>query len=220
MKERPILFSGEMVRAILAGRKTQTRRVVRPQPTFGDVSGVFGAWLFKTKGNEWLIYPNAKEAVLRLCPYGAPGARLWVRETFQPFFAEGVDCWGTDWKTGKGYAVRYVATDGIEEYYDEANEKLTDACKPAIHMPRWASRITLEITGVRMQRLQDISDTDASAEGVTYDPDLQVYHVETAVPCNSARDAYACLWHKINGPGSWNANPWVWVVEFNAVKQQ
>jgi len=208
MKERPILFSGPMVRAILDGRKSQTRRVVKPQRhPFGDM----------LTANEVALEFSSGTRSVR-CPYGQPGDRLWVRETFQPIFAEGVEYKDTDWSTGKGYSIRYVATDGITDWVDP-DDNMTNRCKPSIHMPRWASRITLEITGVRVERLQEISEEDAKKEGIeseggdpkmwkSYNPKLGWLSVDD--PAMS----YRTLWESINGPGSWDANPFVWVVEF------
>lgn len=210
MRERPILFSGPMVRAILAGTKTQTRRVVKPQPWAsccieegmdGEAPFVYSALTGDGPG-----YDVDEVRTPCRCPYGAPGDRLWVREAWG--IGSRTDPWG-------GY-------DGIEYRADEAwledgdllpCHKVStpdDVClgdyragwKPSIHMPRWASRITLEITGVRVERLQDISVEDCRAEGGMYDSPVDV------------RAWYRDLWESINGPGSWDANPWVWVVEF------
>lgn len=216
MRERGILFSAPMVRALLAGTKTQTRRVVKARDL---------AWMDEHQG---LREPCNAER----CPYGQPGDRLWVRETFQPLFAEGFDHYTTDWQTGKGYAVRYVATDGRIEWID-GDDNITDRCKPGIHMPRWASRITLEVTGVRVERLQDISEADAIAEGIepAYIDALRrqrwrMYPHTDGVPredvvtyvgaphTSKPVESYKSLWLSINGPGSWRANPWVWAVAF------
>ena len=216
MKERPILFSGPMVRAILDGRKTMTRRVVKLR---------YGADVVVTNGQVWKP-ARVDYAGYVDCPYGQVGDRLWVREAFQPLFADGVENhWETDWKTGKGYAISYPATDGIHEYLD-ADDNLSDACKPSIHMPRWASRILLEIVAVRVERLHEISEADAQAEGVERvvagvgwrrycDPDSEEVGVP---PCGDARRSFRSLWKFINGDESWNANPWVWVVEFKRVQ--
>lgn len=203
MKERPILFSGPMVRAILEGRKTQTRRVVADK----HMPHVFAA---------------ALPALHESCPYGQPGDRLWVRESFQPLFADGIENhWETNWKTGKGYAISYPATDGIQEFVD-ADDNISSACKPSIHMPRWASRILLEITAIRVERLQDISEADARAEGISDGGCLNCGEPEPCgceEPAPDARDAFCRLWQSINGEQSWHENPWVWVVEFKRVQQ-
>lgn len=181
MKERPILFSGPMVRAILEKRKTQTRRVIKPQPE---------AWAHDMVGWE-LAMPNCRplypDSFARsYCPYGQPGDRLWVRET-----------WTIPDPTDK----RTVC-------YRSSNDPITtgEKWKPSIYMPRWASRITLEITGVRVERLQDISESDAKAEGCP--------HYETP-------DGTCSYWFreylKKHGHMEWDANPWVWVVEFKRV---
>ena len=220
MKERPILFSGPMVRAILNGVKSQTRRAVKLNAA-GRVEFI---------GRNWHCDdPDARLA----CPYGQPGDRLWVRETFQPLFADGVENHSeTDWKTGKGYAISYPATDGIQEFLDP-DDNISSACKPSIHMPRWGSRILLEITGVRVERLQGISEADARAEGVTCENVIvSTYyangHHEVREDryffggCqdegfDSAVDAYAALWESINGAGSWEANPWLWCISFRRI---
>lgn len=211
--ERPILFSAPMVRAILAGTKTQTRRVVKGQAL------------------EWLrpdgFTPEFTAAPENgLCPYGQPGDRLWLRETWQ--YADWTDD-GEPW-------IRYCADDGRQicaNVPDEWADRLMDTWaelstgmnigepaadrkwRPAIHMPRWASRITLEITGVRVERLQDISEADALAEGIVQLKDGG-YGLPAGEHYHSAdpRQSYLSLWDAINGPGSVEANPWVWVVEF------
>ena len=174
MTERPILFSAPMVRAILAGTKTQTRRVVKLKPDYMET---------------FLRLPNK----VACCPYGQPGGRLWVRETFE-------DC-----ESALHSCVLYRADGGTP------GTKWT----PSIHMPRWASRITLEITGMRVERLQDISEADAMAEGVHY----SLLEKIQAGQDRWARHAYKKLWESIHGPGSWDLNPWVWVVEFKGVAQ-
>ena len=203
MKERPILFSAPMVRAILEGRKSQTRRVVKDTGLYA-IEDHHGA---ETAMRE-------RRNLATRCPYGQPGDRLWVRETFQPLFADGVENhWETDWKTGKGYAISYPATDGIHEYLD-ADDNLSDACKPSIHMPRWASRITLEIASVRVERLNDISEADCIAEGCAGGHGAIPGYAYAATPF----EHYRALWESINGPGSWDMNPWVFVIEFRMVQ--
>ena len=188
VKERPIIFRAPMIRAILAGTKSQTRRIVKLPLHDRD----FGCEL---AGNE-----IGQEEAHSLCPYGAPLDRLWVRESFQALFADGIeDQYQTDYKTGKGYKVYYMATDARQEYVD-AEDDLQDKITPSIFMPRWASRITLEVTGVRVERLQDISEADAKAEGVN--------------PVRTHRVSYIALWNTINGAGSWESNPWVWCISF------
>lgn len=170
MADRPILFSAPMVRAMLAGTKTQTRRVAKPKRS---------------------IEPMTDE-----CPYGQPGDLLWVRETWAWYGCE---------------------RDPREVLYRADTSNLPEShgrWRPSIHMPRWASRITLRVTGVRVERLQDITEVDAIAEGA------QPFRL----PCHPQRetlrhvDGFALLWESINGAGSWDANPWVWVVEFERVQ--
>lgn len=179
VKERPILFSAPMVRALLAGTKTQTRRIVKPQPFKPDPSRPS---YFPFQPEDWVWSANSWSSTIsnspegpagwaKHCPCGQPGDRLWVRETFQPLFADGMQHGdeGIDWGTGAGYAVRYTATDKVVEWVD-GDDEVTSRCKPSIHMPRWASRLTLEITSVRVERLQSISEADAAAEGIEHQP--------------------------------------------------
>ncbi len=170
MKERPILFRGEMVRAILDGRKTQTRRVMKPQPTHelqSDSTPECGHWEWEWKG---------KRLHAMYCPYGVPGDRLWVRETFilenaekplseRPFMHDEE----AEWEWGNYLVPHYRATEAephiVNPRYDDGDDRTR--WSPCIIMPRWASRITLEVTGVRAERVQDISEKDAIAEGTT-----------------------------------------------------
>lgn len=243
MKERPILFSGPMVRALLEGKKTQTRRAVSPQPLNDPRIGMVNAGycgnpdLWMVNGSVFLYGRNA--APQWRCPYGRPGDRLWSRETF--------------WAFGR-WETRYSAKKGRDEWHfvdmtlDSGHFYLYDAPtgwkrptragaipawwkRPAIFMPRIASRIWNEVVSVRVERLQDISEADAVAEGIYAEV------VIVGANCNggvhreeseeryffdgcadegfeSAIDAYAALWDSINGQGAWDANPWVWVMEF------
>lgn len=196
MRERPILFSGPLVRALLAGTKTQTRRLMKPQPEEGaHMAPEMGAALHEDHWGN----PIAAHA----CPYGKVGDRLWVRET-----------WGfdsqvrADFKPALG---RYDLSgmDLRERIVFRADESGREVprWRPAIHMPRWASRITLEVTEVRSQRLQDISEEDAKAEGIT-----GPYHY------SSARAAFECVWDTINGKrASWESNPFVWAISFRRI---
>jgi len=211
MMERPILMSAPMVRAILEGRKTQTRRVVKPRKDMG-----FGCPLAPNEIAGEINNGDYTNSV-----YGAPGDRLWIRENFQPLMADDVreeDWLSCDYKTGKGYKVSYPATDGVKEYYDIGSDNaFCDRVTPSIHMPRWASRINLEITAVRVKLLQDISEQDARSEGA------ESADYATGRKCilepdkGSYRLHYRSIWEQINGAGSWDANPWVWVVEFKRV---
>lgn len=249
MKERPILFSAPMVRAILDGRKTQTRRVLKSQPFsngfIGPVSRdvcVHNEWLSAdamliragTKANP---YYATQDEWLQLCPYGAVGDRLWVRETFSqvlPARSGKLEYNGarlTEDPDGNTVELWYRADGemGIMSTMFDDGPRWT----PSIHMPRWASRLTLEITGVRVERLQDISDEDALSEGMTavrnHEFDLRHWpewrrEFDTAVAAGikpplgpSFVQTFQALWGDINGADSWDANPYVWVVEFRRV---
>jgi hypothetical protein len=250
-----------MVRALMGGTKTQTRRIVKPQPPmachyvindnqtaaccFGDQS---------TKASLWCVPPTARSKDHRLpCPYGQPGDRLWVRERWRVgawFEDDGLIC--VDYYAD-GHSRREMLDVPDEEQFnrlwvqssDDANKRFgkqerykwqkgESPCRwrPSIHMPRWASRISLEITGVRVERLHDISEDDANAEGIevcgvggwrNY-----LWHGDHNAPAKTAEGwahqfsnyhlnpvgSYSSLWESINGPGSWDANPWVWALTF------
>lgn len=220
MRERPILFSAPMVRAILDGRKTQTRRVVKPAiPHRANLLRIDDGAAYFCDGDHPKHHACEEHEYAVRCPYGQPGDRLWVRET-----------WGLagDMPHDPGY-VEYRADckDGRHNEVGDAVQRW----RPSIHMPRWASRISLEVTGVRVERLQEISDEDAIAEGVDPSPgmrgddDIMVHQVLQTFPTLRLAPVarYVLLWDSINGgkPGvaNWNANPWVWVVEFRRVTQ-
>ncbi|SEI41792.1 hypothetical protein [Paraburkholderia diazotrophica] len=232
MKERPILFSGPMVRALLDGSKTQTRRIVKNQPP-ADVSPIRVAHYHPTvitrTGDEepgaeiFGAYSDDGEWGSK-CPYGEPGDRLWVRETWQgPMWEEGT--WDPDTDYHKPEFCEYRADGGPIPEYVDFEDNLHQGWKPSIHMPRWASRITLEITGVRVERLQSISEADAAAEGVESLRNEGEYWKDylrstercDELICINARDSFRTLWDRINGDGAWAANPWVWVVEFKRI---
>jgi len=223
-KERPILFTAPMVRALLDGSKTQTRRIIKPQP-----SGLpkLALHLAKRGWPEWFT-DNWRQ----FCKYGHHGDHLWVRESWR------IGAWN---ENGGEIAVDYLAdnysrrewlqvpeADDFEKYWlqccDDCDKAGIEAdeegqyhwepgqspcrIRPSIFMPRWASRITLEIINVRVERLQDISKADCIAEGMQGLNDVHAgWH-----------QSYAALWESINGPGSWDANPWVWVIEFKRVQ--
>ena len=200
-REKPIRFLAPMVRAILDGRKTQTRRIVQPTPLERG-SRTF----FYKRG--YPVFIDERRAAIESCPYGGPGDHLWVRETFS-------------------YDRLDIDRDGMLPcwYWADGNPRRGDWTipKPSIHMPRWASRITLRIKSVRVERLQEISEQDAIAEGVLRSqravsasaaaPAFFDYMLDQPNYC-SARSSYSSLWESINGPGSWEKNPWVWVLEF------
>lgn len=214
MKERPILFSGPMVQAILDGRKTQTRRIVKPQPRKSQIDN---GTVFSSKDPFMML---TKE-----CPYGKVGDSLWVRENHAliecvcqaaPAALRG----GCKECGGVGTIVEYAA-DG----------KLNGKQRPSIHMPRWASRITLQITDIRVERLQEIDEIDAEAEGLevheftdAYGTERRAFSFGDYLSDNgvgtydySAVSVFEELWKSINGHDSWDANPWVFVVNFARV---
>lgn len=203
MKYCPILFSAPMVRAILSGQKTQTRRVAKLTDA-GHVKEPRGH-------RRW--HPGDPDAT-KASPYGQPGDRLWVRETWAK--NEG-GAGGYCYRADHGGACAYEAHDLGKGLVTHKVSKW----KPSIHMPRAASRITLEITGVRVERLDDISRNDAIAEGVHRDTAgrwTTYSATESAREHLSPAEAYRDLWESINGTGSWEANPWVWVVEFKRIQ--
>lgn len=224
MKAKPILFSTPMVQALLAGRKTQTRRVIKPQPEINKNE------YFLWKTNKFFYgsldgTPNLN--MIEKCPYGKVGDLLYVRETIVHGGYEGAP-------------IAYAADGKRAPFIWPSHWKRH--CRPSIHMHRWASRLTLEITDIRVERLKDISEEDAGAEGVeffktgdSYGDDI-TYHFkdylckgihadndgEPIVYNNTFPDdaisSFKSLWSSINGKDSWEANPWVWVVEFKVHK--
>jgi hypothetical protein len=225
MKERPILFSAPMVRALLDGSKTQTRRIIKKQP-----KGKLMQFVHLLR-RGWHAWYDGEDQVN--CPYGQPGDRLWVRETWRigawnedeeqiavDYMADGYarkewldvplderDLFSRLWKQSTDDAIKAgIKRDFFDEYHWEPGQSPC-RIRPSIFMPRWASRITLEVVDVRVERLQDISEADAWAEGcLGYDDDV--------TGGQSGYGEYAQLWESINGKGSWDANPWVWVIEF------
>lgn len=220
-RERPILFKGEMVRAILEGRKTQTRRVVKPMRGF-EHNNICAPHLMKERGKVWMHGPMTERVGCTVpCPYGVPGDRLWVRETFYD------DCFRDKGEapTGPDSDVYYradVPSGRFEDagYWGEPG----GGWKPSIFMPRWASRISLPITSIRVERLQDISEEDAKAEGIAcvpFCPDdgfpvcdgyTAFPGVENSILWPTAREAFFELWRGINGEETLRSNPWAWVV--------
>ena len=187
MKERPILFNGEMVRAILDGRKTMTRRVVKPQP------GPLG------------IHPAMRVQMAENPPLGTIGDRLWVRETFR-IYNSASECACYD-------ECKCASVNGKPLYRASDPSPDDDKWTPSIHMPRWASRITLEVTGVRVERVADITEEDAKAEGCEGHP----VSGHNGFPNGWApRDEFQDLWQSIYS--NWDANPWVWVYQIRRIK--
>jgi len=203
MKARPILFNTDMVQAILAGQKTQTRRAINPQP---ELESVFlggrhqESWVWNmTAGPDgWLLH--------NMCPFGQPGDLLYVREAWQgPLLPmeKAEEYWHHgDEKYESPEYCEYAADGGPRPEYIDCDENLRHGWRPSIHMPRWASRLTLEITDVRVERLQDIDRGDCMAEGCPF-PNMAV---------NDPIGWFSGLWGSIYS--NWDANPWVWVVEF------
>jgi len=256
MKSRPILFSAPMVRALLAGSKTQTRRICKNQPynngfhfdgqdilCHDDYLPPSAMLMDIRRGNASYTASNL-EGWETECPYGQPGDQLWVRETFRVSKKHDATA-PRDLPLDRGLSIAYAAggmmcrDDVGGPYISHPTDDLWDAhwmgkTRVSIHMPRAASRITLEIVGIRVERLQDISEADALAEGITCENVIvssyyaNGHHEVTAdryffKGCDdegfeSACEAYAALWESINGAGSWDANPWVWVVEFRRIE--
>lgn len=213
-----MIFNGEMVRAILDGRKTQTRCIMKNQPA-GDYPNTPA--LIRSVGGGFQWYGHYGVSSIFNCPFGAVGDRIWVRETFQgPLVTEELfeEYRANPEKFETPQYCEYAADGGARPEYCDLDDNLRHGWRPSIHMPRWASRILLEITSVRVERLNDISQEDAQAEGMeltgwrpTYsDPDSGG---EVWTPY----DNFAELWQSIYGEESWEANPWVWVIEFKVV---
>ncbi|HGW1780654.1 TPA: hypothetical protein ACNMRI_002343 [Klebsiella pneumoniae] len=227
MKERGMIFNGEMVRALLSGRKTQTRRIIKDCTVGRDQISKFIQIEKKFIG----CYPeDVPELIRECCPYGIPGDRIWVREAFR------VHSRATDVAT-----LVYKASER-NSWTEQTHRVPVAVCNkpatpekwtPSLHMPRWASRILLEITDVRVERLNAISPEDAESEGLERtnftgfgdEPGLPSYP-EPDVYFDPLKkqwkeyppEAFAGLWESIYGKGSWQANPWVWVIEFKRVE--
>jgi len=225
MKERPILFNGPMVRAILDGSKTQTRRILKSNCQEIGERDDGSRW-------PWSEHPDTAADHWHACPLGQPGDRLWVRETWLEDPEDDGTWHYTQYMGCKGSSLSEIPRKFQKPdhcIYREGWDGPGLTWRPSIHMPRWASRILLEITGVRVERLQDISRKDAVAEGLhryehvwrdaEYPLDDVAYEPTKgwATRYSCPVQAYHALWESINGAGSWNANPWVWVVEFKRV---
>jgi len=206
MTDRPILFSAPMVRALLDGRKTQTRRIIKPQPDLEvSCAAVFSDGMFAWMSGDpkdlesWMFHGDFKTPIQN-------GDRLWVRESWK---ATGLTAFNKPSETRVCGRFAYMAD------AEQLQRDVMIPWRPSIHMPRWASRLTLIVTDVRVERLQDISEADAIAEGCFKDKASgRVFANEAAMHLggdewNNARDWYADLWETINGAGAWDANPWV-----------
>ncbi|HDZ9786423.1 TPA: hypothetical protein RU390_003296 [Klebsiella variicola subsp. variicola] len=211
MTERGMIFNADMVRAILDGRKTQTRRIMAPQPADDIERGIFP----NPEAIGWKSSLRHKHGstTAHFCPYGKPGDRIWVRETFQgPLFDyDLMDSYCKDPTPFEKPEFCVYKADGVPapEFYD-ADDELHCCWRPSIHMPRWASRILLEITGVRVERLQSITLGDICKE-----VGCGLYDFR---PATYGFQVWEELWKSIYGAESWNTNPWVWVIEFKRVE--
>lgn len=213
VREKPILFSAPMVKAILNGTKTQTRRIIKPQPPkefdalYGGINGPFWMRTGAEHEDSWPPqYPNGRGFLP--CPYGAPSHELFVKETWRT-----KSQWDGLKPSELPIANEFMVSPFIAYDADGPSRELHGKTRPSIFMPRWASRITLEIESVRVERLQDISEEDAIAEGCKD-------WMEPWRPGSlSARVLYSKLWESINGPGSWAKNPWVWALNFKRVEE-
>lgn len=185
MTERGMIFNSEMVRAILDGRKTQTRRIIKPQPEATLSGSLSGKWLSRPLNG--LLLPKIEDIAIH-CPFGVVGDRIWVRETWARYNID-----------QNSHDIAYRATTPAD-WPEEGR------WRPSIHMPRWASRILLEITDVRVEQLNDISEEDARSEGIS------------GSSARDVKEAYAALWRSIYGSDSWRANPWVWVIKFKRIE--
>jgi hypothetical protein len=221
MKEHPILFSSAMVKAILAGTKTQTRRVIKRLPCQCYDVAAFDPQEMSARTPEghqttghsgrWWCRACTSDQDAVNCPLGAPGDRLWCKENFKyvedlhpekcctiiEYQADGSRC-NAGWADDAGNTLKQVERD-------------RKRWRPSIFMPRWASRITLEVTGVRVERLQDISEEDAKAEGVSSE------WLKTAAGREGLVPVFMQLWRSINGPKSWESNPFVWAISFRRI---
>lgn len=197
MRDRPILFTGPMVRSILQGRKTQTRRIVKPQPEcLQDVQAL-----------QYHVSTGEPLVIGRGCPYGQPGDRLWVKETWQAWRYCSMEY--NEWCLCDCPPSEILERFRTPKLEYAATTESVGPWRPSIFMPRWASRITLKIVSVRIERLLDISNEDCWDEGMCDATNPEV---------KANRKWFSELWESINGPGSWNANPWVWVIQFKKVK--
>lgn len=243
VKERPILFSGEMINAILQDRKGMTRRVMRPQPVFQPMYNDY-----RLPSGDRFAYKSGElfdeNSTLQRCPYGKPSDQLYVREMWQAKTSviDDGDFGDAYWdEVPKPFRQRsrfpfltyaagmsvYHRTDGLERLPHDSHGHIAEGVprwKPSIHMPRWASRIQLEVTGVRVERLNEISEADAIAEGlVSWDGHGQRYYgIRLAdVWETDPRKTFARLWDSINAKRGfgWDSNCWVWVIEFRRIER-
>ncbi|MEB8380657.1 MULTISPECIES: hypothetical protein [Acinetobacter] len=213
MNEHPILFSTEMVQAILTGRKTQTRRVVKSELIIEQAEFERG-----NRPNVIQSEPSLQYWTENSCPFGQVGDRIWVRETWhvEPNVTgwsmnENEPCTGwIEYKAGGSKEVTAPNFDAVQRCFPKGEvdwDFLPYSWRPSIFMPRWACRLILEITNIRIERLNDISEADCVKEGIG-----------SALLRDCKKPKFMQLWESINGNGSWNKNPWVWVVEFKIIQ--
>lgn len=213
MKERPINFRPSMVRAILDGRKTQERRIVKPQPDLSERAGFI--WKGYAYGLGSDNCGTQRNFARPNCPYGQPGDRLWVREITEE------DCSGSvslSRYRADGAPVLHSGCDDPAFNGSIAHWNYPRRVRPSVHMPRWASRILLEIVSMRVERLQNINEEDAASEGAP----CEIGRPERAILGTQAsyRKGFIRLWESDHGEGSWIENPWVWAIEFKRINQQ
>nr|WP_314367635.1 hypothetical protein [uncultured Acinetobacter sp.] len=209
MKERPILFNTPMVQAILSGQKTQTRRIVNKAPTTEinhRLIALDNGWNWQV--DQQGIVPTMHREIDNpmVCPFGQIGDRLWVRETFRLYDLDG--CPHADFPCG-------CPRNGTPLYKASHDCGDGEKWKPSIHMPRSACRLILEITKIRVERLNDISSEDAKAEGFDYSTHPSAIQMGYAI---GAKTNFRVTWEQIYGQNEWNKNPWVWVVEFKVIQ--
>jgi hypothetical protein len=204
-KEQPIIFTGESIPVIFEGRKTQTRRIVKPQPPKG-------AYLahYSTVSPDWTWAVAPWTTTRRRCPYGRPGDRLWVKEAWLYVGPGSGSSLPDDEALIKLPENQLVSNCWYRATYDGSQSLMWSNSR---YMPRWASQIDLEVTGIRAERLQNITEQDIRAEGVEPPDDLGTQDRARW----DAREAFAALWESIHGKGAWERNPWVWVIEFKQV---
>lgn len=218
MRERPMIFNAEMVRAILDGRKTQTRRMLTPRQLemIGKAAQVGECYPLES-GQQ---HANSQAYYREWCPFGVVGDRIWVREAFR-VHSRATDVATLVYKASEQQSwTQQTHRVPIEQCTKPA---VVDKWTPSLHMPRWASRITLEITGVGVQRLQSISPNDASREGLIKLPATGRYCLNQGDQyfggaSHDAREVFSWLWEFIYGAESWQSNPWVWVIEFKRIE--
>lgn len=231
MRERPILFSGEMVRAILAGEKTQTRRVATKDPSTKSIEWVEDAETLPAGDlyTGWAKHCGAPVCIPLKCPHGFPGDVLWIRETWARHTLCGSD------------PAEFIVMKADGSSWQCKNDGPPDRCchkmdypdwgvsrwRPSIHMPRWASRLSLLITDIRVERVQEISEEDAVAEGVDGDPlpelssdEIELLDYPLWDEARPAASRFSLLWDSINGKRGfgWEKNSWVWCVSFEPIK--